>query len=177
MCTPLEFMSIVNPLDTRAYWPFQGGASFLDPFCYLCFILVFVVPSCLFLAALWSAAERGWPLGSCVCVCVCVCCFVFRFPKWCPGSSVVLGCIIWFLAFSLLWKKAICIMYWRASKDLDDPAHTHIDASVFTLYLGLARGVFTVSVYLFTCLDKAIIKLLLINKYGEKMKSYQQTES
>ena len=30
--------------------PFQGGASFVDPFCYLCF--VFVMLSCLFIVAL-----------------------------------------------------------------------------------------------------------------------------
>ena len=32
--------------------PFQGSASFLDPFCDLCFKFVFVMLSCLFLAAL-----------------------------------------------------------------------------------------------------------------------------
>ena len=37
-------------------WPFQGGASFMDPFCYLCF--EFVMLSCLFIAALWSSAVK-----------------------------------------------------------------------------------------------------------------------
>ena len=32
--------------------PFQGGASFVDPFCHLCFMFVFLILSCLFLAAL-----------------------------------------------------------------------------------------------------------------------------
>ena len=36
------------------YWPFQGGPSFVDHFCHLCFI--FVMLSCLFLAALRSPA-------------------------------------------------------------------------------------------------------------------------
>ena len=38
------------------YWPFQSGASFVDPFCCLCFILISVMLSCLFHAALWSPA-------------------------------------------------------------------------------------------------------------------------
>ena len=32
--------------------PFQGGASFVDPFCCLCYMCVFLMLSCLFLAAL-----------------------------------------------------------------------------------------------------------------------------
>ena len=53
----LSRMSIVNPLHARVYWPFQGGASFADYFCYLCFVLVFVMPFCLFLVALWLLAS------------------------------------------------------------------------------------------------------------------------
>ena len=41
----------------NVYWPFQGGASFVDPFCYLCFVSVTL--SFLFLAALWSPAGKG----------------------------------------------------------------------------------------------------------------------
>ena len=54
---------------------------FVDPFCYICF--VFVMLSCLFIAALWSPAGKGqtsWLL----------CCDVFlgfcHFPMWCPGN-------------------------------------------------------------------------------------------
>ena len=32
-------------------------ASFVDHFCHLCF--VFVMPSCFFIAAMWSPAEKG----------------------------------------------------------------------------------------------------------------------
>ena len=39
------------------YWPFQGGASFVDHFCHLCF--VFVMLSCLPIAAFWSPAGKG----------------------------------------------------------------------------------------------------------------------
>ena len=83
-------MSIINPLHTRVSWPFQGGAFFLDPFCHLCFMLVFVMPSSLFHVTLWSPFGMGWPLGSLVCgVFLCVFCFTM----WCPGSGVVFGCI------------------------------------------------------------------------------------
>ena len=34
------------------YLPFQGVASFVDPFCYLCFTFLFIMLYCLFLAAL-----------------------------------------------------------------------------------------------------------------------------
>ena len=39
------------------YLLFQGGVSFVDPFCYLCFVSVML--SCLFFAALWSSAGKG----------------------------------------------------------------------------------------------------------------------
>ena len=39
----------------------------MGPFCSLSVVFVFVVLSCLFLAALWSPPGRGWPLGSLVC--------------------------------------------------------------------------------------------------------------
>ena len=62
----------------------------MDPFCNVCFM--FVMLSCLFLAALWSPAGKGKSqyLGSLVCdVCSCVC----AFSMWCLGSGVVLDCI------------------------------------------------------------------------------------
>ena len=53
-------MSIVNRLHARVYWPFQDGASFADAFRYVLFMLFLVMPSCLFLAALWSPDKRSW---------------------------------------------------------------------------------------------------------------------
>ena len=36
----------------------QGGVSFVDPFCYLCFEFIFVILSCLFLKTLWSPSVK-----------------------------------------------------------------------------------------------------------------------
>ena len=60
--------------------------SFVDHLCYLC--CVFVMLSCLFIAAMWSPAGKGltsWLLFVM---------FVFLLlPMWYPGSGVVLDCI------------------------------------------------------------------------------------
>ena len=41
----------------------------MDHVCHLC--SVFIMLSCLFIVALWSPADKSWPLGSLVChVCV-----------------------------------------------------------------------------------------------------------
>ena len=61
-------MSIAYPLHTG----FLSGAVFVDSICYLCFMLVFIMPSCLFLMAMWSPAGMGWPLSSRVCGIFCV---------------------------------------------------------------------------------------------------------
>ena len=41
------------------YWPFQGGASFVDHFCYWYLCFVFAMLSFLFIADLWSPAGKG----------------------------------------------------------------------------------------------------------------------
>ena len=56
----------------------------VDHFRYLCFVFVFAILGCLFLAALWSPAGHGWPLGSLVCNSLC------QFPIRFSGSGVVL---------------------------------------------------------------------------------------
>ena len=59
----------------------------MNLFCFLCF--VFVLFSCLFIAALWSPAGKGLTLALALDVLLCFC----HFPMWCPGSGVVLDCI------------------------------------------------------------------------------------
>ena len=52
-------------------------ASFVDPFCYLCFTS---------LQACDHLLGKGWSLGD---VSSCFC----HFPIWCPGTVVILDCI------------------------------------------------------------------------------------
>ena len=59
----------------------------MNHFCFLCF--VFVLFSCLFIAALWSPAWKGLTLALACDVLLCSC----HFLMWCPGSGVVLDCI------------------------------------------------------------------------------------
>ena len=60
----LSLIAIVNLLHARVNWFFQGGASFVDNFCNLCFMLVFAMASCLFLSVLRSLSGKVWSLGS-----------------------------------------------------------------------------------------------------------------
>ena len=53
----LALLNMFKP-SSRFYWPFQWGAFFVGPFCYLCFSFVFVIQSCLFLAPLWLPAGK-----------------------------------------------------------------------------------------------------------------------
>ena len=63
---------MVFPGHTHIFFTFQGGVFFVNPFCYLCFMYVFVMLSFLFLATLWLLAGN-W-LTSCV-LCFLVCLF------------------------------------------------------------------------------------------------------
>ena len=76
---------MANPLHARVYWPFQGAASFADPICYLCFMLVF-----LWLVAYWDG------LASCV---WCFLAFlllshVVSRPVWCLVVSIPDLCLL-----------------------------------------------------------------------------------
>ena len=60
-------------------WRFPGGVSFVDPICYLCFMFVFALLSCLFLAALLSpAGKRAYLLAF---LCVVFSCVFVSFPN------------------------------------------------------------------------------------------------
>ena len=82
----------------KKYWPFQSGAYFVDPFCYLCFMSVML--SRLFIATLWSPAGKGltsWLLFvmfSCVFLWILFCYLCFM--------SVVLSCLF----IAALWSPA-----------------------------------------------------------------------
>ena len=69
----------------------------MDPFCYLCF--VFAMLSCLLIAALWSPVGKGLTSWLSCMGCVLVFC---HFPMWCPGSGVVLDCIVLFAYLHVL---------------------------------------------------------------------------
>ena len=78
-----------KPSSKIFYWPFPGGISSVDHFCYLC--LVFVMLSRLFIAAVWSPAGTGlisWLLF------VMFNCVFYHFPMWYPVLCVVLDCIV-----------------------------------------------------------------------------------
>ena len=84
------------------YWPFQDGASFEDHFCELCF--VFVMFSCLIIAALWWPAGKGLTSWLSFDVLLCFC----HFPMWYPGSGAALDSIdSWSLpSFLVTYNKA-----------------------------------------------------------------------
>ena len=89
------------------YWPFQGGASFGDPFCYLCLSLLYwLVCSLQLCDHLLGRGGGGWPLGSLVCDVFL--CFV-TFPYGVPDQ-------VWYLIISipdlcLLPYLAECTIY------------------------------------------------------------------
>ena len=95
----------LKPSSKIFYWPFQGGTSFLDLFCFVflscvCYAFVcvcFYMPCCHLLG-------KGWPLGSHLwCLTVSL-----SFSHWYPGSGVVLDCIdSWSLRPYLLWYVAL----------------------------------------------------------------------
>ena len=79
----------LSPPVKYFYWPFQGGTSFVDHFCYLC--LVFFMFSRLFIAALWSHAGKmltSWLL------------FVMFNCVFVPFQCSILG-QVWYLIVSI----------------------------------------------------------------------------
>ena len=89
--TTLEFYieAGISPPVKYFYWPFQGGASFVDHLCCFCFVF------CYSFVRVWSLMPyghllgKGWPLGSCLwCLIV-----KLSLSHWYPGSGVVLDCI------------------------------------------------------------------------------------
>ena len=73
-----------KPSSKIFYWPFEGGASFVDHLSYLC--LVFVMLRICSLLPCGHLLGKGWPLGSCLWRLIVFC----QFPMWYPRSGVVL---------------------------------------------------------------------------------------
>ena len=87
------------------YWPFKGGASFVDHLCYFCFVCFMHV--CLLMPC-DHLLGKGWPLGSRL-WCLIVTLSLSRLYPW---SGVVLDCIdSWYLPSFLLWH--ICFDVYR----------------------------------------------------------------
>ena len=68
----------------------QGGASFVDHFCYFFFVFVchtVLSAPCSLVVTSWERADLLALLYVMFFVCFC------HFPIWCPGSDVVFDCI------------------------------------------------------------------------------------
>ena len=102
----------LSPPVKMVYWPLHGGASFVDPFCYLCFVFVMCV-HCSLVVTCWERANFLALLY------VRFLCF-FHFPIWCLGSVVVLDCIdswsVWFLMFAFFLALFVWFDFLRHSQ-------------------------------------------------------------
>ena len=77
-----------KPPVKYAYWPFRGGASFVDHLCYFCLVCYAFMLVCLLLPC-GHLLGKGWP------VCSRLRCLIvtLSLSHWYPGSGEVLGCI------------------------------------------------------------------------------------
>ena len=88
------------------YWLLQGGVSFVDPFCYLCFTFVFIMLFYLFFVALWLPVGKGLAFWLSSVWCFLVFLSLSHMVYW------VLDCIdSWSLPSSLLRKQ--CRPWWN----------------------------------------------------------------
>ena len=94
-------------------WPFQGGGSFVVPFYDLCFVFVFDILFCLFIAALWSPAGKG--LTSSLC---CVYCFSWVFDTFPYGVLRQ----VWYLIVSKL-----CLLPYLISLPVSVAKHVNMN--------------------------------------------------
>ena len=82
--------------------------SCVDHFCYVCFMIVFVMLYCLFLAALWSPAGKFLTsLLSCVLIFLAFC----HFSIWCLGQVWYLIVLTTDLCLPLYCHKVIIKIY------------------------------------------------------------------
>ena len=124
-------VNMFKPFSVFFCWLFQGSASFVDHFCYLCFILIFVMLSCLFLAALWSPAGKEltpW-LSSVLCFLVFLSpsklVFRVRYGTW----------LYRFLIFAFLSTLKTCTSLKKTTTKNKKQQQTNLEANRLALYL------------------------------------------
>ena len=100
----LSLMSTVTPLQARVFCPFQSGVSFVDLFFFMFHVSLCYMPSCPFLAALWSPSWRDWPF-------VCGVFLVFLLPSH-VVSRVGCGALLYqllILVFFFTWNNKLFV--------------------------------------------------------------------
>ena len=90
-------------------WPFQGGASFVDHFCFLCF--VFVMLSCLFIATLWSPAGKGLVTWLSCMLCFIVFLSLSHVVSWVRCATKSYRFLIFASLLLLLLTRCLCRTY------------------------------------------------------------------
>ena len=84
---------------------------FVGPFCYLSFVFVFAILPCLFLAALWSPAEKGlisWLF--CMDICLCFCHFPIPYVRY---GTWLYRFLIFVFFFTLVWCMGKATPVWQ----------------------------------------------------------------
>ena len=106
-----------KPSSKIFYWPFQGGTSFGDLFCFCSVLCLRCLCARLFICALWSPAGKG--LTSWLSIVVST--VSLSLSHWYPGSGVVLDCIdSWSLHPYLLWCPQYRILGFKNIWNYDD---------------------------------------------------------
>ena len=90
-----------KPSSKVFYWPFQGGASFVDLLCSCSVLCLLCLCARLFICALWSSAGKGLTSW----LSFVVSSVSLSLSHWYPGSGMVLDCIdSWSLHPNLLCR-------------------------------------------------------------------------
>ena len=96
----------LKPSSKIFYWPFQGGASFVDHLCYFCIVLL-CFHARLFVDALWSTVGKG--LTSWLSIVMCICdVFTFQLVSWVRCGAWLYRFLIFALFLTLLPFNSLC---------------------------------------------------------------------
>ena len=91
-----------KPSSKIFYWPFQGGASFVDHLCYFCLIFVMLCAS-----VYWCLVVTRWPsfiMSNCEVI-------TFPLKAWVRSGAWLYRFLI--LALFLTYVYAVAIFYWK----------------------------------------------------------------